>query len=432
MTPKAGRQQAAPAPGSALGAPHGGVPEALHGSALEASDAGAPEAPHGGAAAAPRPDVTVSTPGKLILMGEHAVVYGRPALVAAIDLRLRATFSVPLAPPAASRPLPEIAKIAEIVEIDLPGLAHRVTLSWGEVLAYARAARHGWTAYAARPDLAGFLELRGDDPAHIVKAALGEVAAALGEEAGGAPGLCLRLDSELPIGAGFGSSAAAAVAVVAGYAAWRGRDDLDRDTIARLALEAERRQHGLPSGVDTTTSLHGGILWARRLHPSRGGALACESLAADSPLLRRLRVYHTGTPPEATGAVVAAVRTRRDRDPATYERLFDRMEAATRGLRAELSGAAERPERVTDLIREHQACLEALGVVPAPVRALVRRVEAAGGAAKVSGAGSLAGPGAGSLLVYHPDSEAAAAWEPLRPFAHLPVHLGAAGFRRET
>src|SRR6202166_1036729 len=242
------------------------------------------------AAADAGPAFTVSTPGKLILMGEHAVVYGRPALVAAIDLRLRARFS---ALPGASRPA---------VEIDLPGLAHRVTASWGEVLAYARAARDGWAAYAARPDLAGFLELRGDDPAHIVKAALGEVAAALGEEAGGAPGLGLRLDSELPIGAGFGSSAGAAVAVVAGYAAWRGRDDLDRDTIARLALEAERRQHGLPSGVDTTTSLHGGLLGARRLPPARGGGPACEPLAADSPLLGRLRVHHTGTPPEATGA----------------------------------------------------------------------------------------------------------------------------------
>ncbi|HXO41090.1 MAG TPA: hypothetical protein VN999_06570 [Thermoanaerobaculia bacterium] len=408
------------------------APEAPHGLASKAPHGVASNAPHSGAAAGARPAVTVSTPGKLILMGEHAVVYGRPALVAAIDLRLRATFSLPLAPPGASRPLPEIVETVEIVEIDLPGLDHRVTLSWGEVLAYARAARDGWTAYAARPDLAGFLELRGDDPAHIVKAALGEVAAALGEEAGGAPGLCLRLESELPIGAGFGSSAAAAVAVVAGYAAWRGRDDLDRDTIARLALEAERRQHGLPSGVDTTTSLHGGLLWAQRLQPPQGGALACERLAADSPLLGRLRVYHTGTPPEATGTVVAAVRTRRDRDPAAHEQLFDRMEEATHGLRAELAAATERPERVTDLIREHQACLEALGVVPAPVQALVRRVEAAGGAAKVSGAGSLAGPGAGSLLVYHADSEAAAAWEFLRPFTHLPVHLGAAGFRRET
>jgi mevalonate kinase len=374
-----------------------------------------------GLASTENPPVNVSTPGKLILMGEHAVVYGRPALVAAVDLRLRARFS---APPETSRPAS--------IEIDLPGLGYRTTVGWDEVLGYTRSARDGWAAYAARPDLESFLALRGDDPAHVVKVALGEVAAALGEEAGGAPGLCLRLDSELPIGAGFGSSAAAAVAVVAGYAAWRGGAALDSETIARLALEAERRQHGLPSGVDTATSLHGGLLWARRLPPSRGGELVCEWLGAGSPLLGRLRVYHTGTPAEPTGAVVAAVRTRRDRDPEAHERLFDRMAAATEALRSELGAAAERPAAVIALIREHEACLEALGVVPEPVRNLVRQVEAAGGAAKVSGAGSLAGPGAGSLLVYHPRPEAAAAWEFLRPFAHHPVHLGAAGFRRET
>jgi mevalonate kinase len=417
------------------------------------------------------PAVTVSTPGKLILMGEHAVVYGRPALVAAIDLRLRARFS---SPASASR------RETDEVQIDLPGLGHRATASWAEVLGYARAAREGWATYAARPGPASFRELRGDDPAHVVKVALGEVAAALGEEPGRAPRLRLRLDSQLPIGAGFGSSAAAAVAVVAGYAAWRGgaaghgthgahgapaNSALDLATIERLALEAERRQHGLPSGVDTATSLHGGLLWAQRLPTAAAaasapapasaaaqppgkpaatpdleipwaavpaGPLVCERLAATSPLLGRLRVYHTGTPSEPTGAVVAAVRARRDRDPAGHERLFERMEAVTRALRRELGLAAERPPLVVEWMREHQACLEALGVVPEAVRALVRRVEAAGGAAKVSGAGSLAGPGAGSLLVYHPDPELAAGWDFLRPFPHHPVHLGAAGLRQEA
>jgi mevalonate kinase len=126
------------------------------------------------------------------------------------------------------------------------------------------------------------------------------------------------------------------------------------------------------------------------------------------------------------------VRAGRDRDPAAYERLFDRMAAATTALRAELALPAESPEHVVALVREHEACLEALGVVPAPVRALVRQVEAAGGAAKVSGAGSLAGPGAGSLLVYHSSPERITDWEFLRPFPVHPVHLGAAGFRRET
>ena len=111
------------------------------------------------AAVSERQAVAVSTPGKLILMGEHAVVYGRPALVAAIDLRLRARFS---ALPRRSRGGSPPSR-PERVEIDLPGLGYRTTASWEEVLGYTRAARDGWAAYAARPDLPGFLALRGED-----------------------------------------------------------------------------------------------------------------------------------------------------------------------------------------------------------------------------------------------------------------------------
>ncbi|HEY6552480.1 MAG TPA: galactokinase family protein, partial [Vicinamibacteria bacterium] len=67
-----------------------------------------------------RAPLAVSAPGKLILMGEHAVVYGRPALVAAIDLRLRVSLSP-----------------ADPVILDLPGLGHLEHLSWREVRAYA-------------------------------------------------------------------------------------------------------------------------------------------------------------------------------------------------------------------------------------------------------------------------------------------------------
>jgi hypothetical protein len=64
---------------------------------------------------------------------------------------------------------------------------------------------------------------------------------------------------------------------------------------------------------------------------------------------------------------------------------------------------------VAGALRECAQGLEALGVVPAPVRSLCREVEAAGGAAKVSGAGSGSGEAAGVLLVYHPSPAALAA-----------------------
>ena len=84
-------------------------------------------------------------------------------------------------------------------------------------------------------------------------------------------------------------------------------------------------------------------------------------------------------------------------------------------------------------IREAEECLEELGVVPAGVRSLVRRIEAAGGAAKISGAGALsAGRSAGSLLVYHPELESLSGWSLLRPFPFYAVRLGAPGLRGET
>ena len=352
--------------------------------------------------------VAVSAPGKLILMGEHAVVYGRPALIAAIDRRL----TVRIAP-----------RQDDAIHLDLPGLAHAAETSWPEVLGYARSARERWDAYSREPGPERFREARGEDPAHVVKVALGEAVGDLHP-----PGLDLRVDSQLPIGSGFGSSAATAVGVIAGCLAFLGLP-LDPLRIEGLALEVERRQHGLPSGVDSATVLFGGLLWARRL-PAAG--LETERLAPSSPLLRRLRVYDTGTPPESTGAVVAAVRGRRDQDPVRHERLLDRIEAATRAFRSQLAQPEEDAAVVVELIREAQACLEEVGVVPEAVRSVVRRIEAEGGAAKVSGAGSLAGPGAGSLLVYHSDPERIATWPFLGPYSFHPILLGAAGLRRET
>src|SRR3989338_4870442 len=38
--------------------------------------------------------ITVSSPGKLMLLGEHAVVYGKPCLVTAVDQRMNVTISL--------------------------------------------------------------------------------------------------------------------------------------------------------------------------------------------------------------------------------------------------------------------------------------------------------------------------------------------------
>ncbi len=352
--------------------------------------------------------VTVSAPGKTILMGEHAAVYGRPALVAAVDRRLYARLR---------------AIAGGAVRLELPEVEVSETVSWDQVVDYARAARRRWRDYERQPGPDAFARLRGGDPGHLVKVALGEAAEFLDEER--LPGVEVRLESEIPIGAGFGSSAAAAVAIACGCLRWRGAQPQVSD-LERIGLEIERRQHGSPSGIDTATVIRGGLVWAVR---DGGGRFTTSAVKARSPALGRIRVFNSGTPAEATGAVVAAVRARRDAGPEEFEELLDRMEAATRELRRQLESEDDAPEGLVESMVEFETCLEAAGVVPPALRAVIREVEARGGAAKISGAGALSGAGAGSLLVYHPDP----AFEPpLDGLERLDVRLGAEGVRVEA
>ena len=341
-------------------------------------------------------------------MGEHAAVYGRPALVAAVDLRARAVLEV-FGP--GSGGAPEL-------ELHLPDVGVRETLPWSELVAYADSRRLAWNAYAAgRGELAAVL---GEDPAHVVKTAMGELLG-LPEAARGiarlAAGARLEVRSELPVGAGFGSSAAVAVAVLRAAADALGLEP-GPALLQRLAVAVERRQHGKPSGVDTAAVIRGGLLWAER----RDEELSLEQLDSGQPssgslgeaVFRGFRLYDSGPPAEPTGEVVAAVAQQRASDPAGFDRSMDEASRATVSLRRELESAAPSGERIAGAMMRFGAWLESLGVVPAPVAEAVRRLEAAGAAAKISGAGSLAGPGAGSLVVYH-RRPGHGPWRPHRP-----------------
>ncbi len=347
--------------------------------------------------------VAVSAPGKLILMGEHGAVYGQPALIAALGLRVRAELERGVEPG---------------VDLGLPDLGVQVGASWWEIAAGAARARARWQAYRD----GGAFE-RDEDPAALVRVALGE---ALGNRhPASLPPLRLRLRSELPVGAGFGSSAAVAVAVIAGFDAWRGAEP-DAERVERLALEVERRQHGLPSGIDHGTVLRGGVQWAVR---REDGGLRLRPVAVRAELLRAFRVYDSGPPAETTGAVVAAVAERRRAEPARFEAVLARMGAAVTGLRA----ALERGDAaaVVPSIGDFERCLEEIGVVPEPVRLAVRRFEGAGGAAKISGAGALSGAAAGCLLVYVPPAATAAPAEP-SGWRRIDTALGGPGLRVEA
>jgi mevalonate kinase len=367
-------------------------------------------------AKAPAASAVARVPGKLILMGEHAVVYGRPALVATVGLRVTVQ---------ATR---EPESGAPGVLLDLRDLEHRERALWPDLVDYADRARRAWERYSENPSPERFADVETGDPAHLVKVALGELAceAAGRGTAGALPPVSLRIESELPLGSGFGSSAATAVGVLAaGMALLGGATDLP--TLDRLALEVERRQHGMPSGADHNTVLRGGVLQILR---DSSGALTLEPVQVSRETLERFSIFHTGAPAESTGEVVAAVRQRRSEDPATFERLLDRMGGSVVAFTDELTRPRPDATRLAELVRDYERCLERLGVVPESVRQRLTEAAAQGVIGKISGAGSLSEGGAGSLLVFGEMLGGAPA--ALSNYTPYPARLGVPGLELEV
>ena len=299
-------------------------------------------------------------PGKLILSGEHAVVYGRPALAMAIDRCAQSTITLG-APDLVSFDLVDLKESDSFTLRALGELKTRVQRNYqlflnGEL---------GIRDVLHKPiELFEFAFITLLDGLHLKFS----------------DGLNIQTQSNIPIGCGMGSSAATILSLLRGIGHYF-RVEFRPDWFLKYSLEAEKLQHGFPSGVDSFISLNGGC------------ALFQNGEATSVPL-PRLAMYlvNTGTPLATTGECVVEVKTRFERDL-----IWNDFEAVTRAL--EKAVRENKLEDVQAAIRENHRLLTRIGVVPARVQQFIADIEAQGGAAKICGAGSVMGDAAGMTLV---------------------------------
>jgi len=241
--------------------------------------------------------------GKVILFGEHFVVYGIPSIVSAIDKKTIA-----------------IVKRIEGSGWSLQDDREVITPGYKE----------------------GKLKQQRDPIERILRAAGINPAKT---------GIKITLRGDLVAGSGLGASAASCVAIARALNEEFGLG-LSDEQINEIAYEGEKGYHGTPSGVDNTAATYGGLIWFVRGEPN-----VIERIELREPV--EIVVGNTGVV-ASTKAAVAGVRERKEKNPEKYGRIFREAEKIVHEARRALESYDMRS--VGELMNRNHELLRAIEV----------------------------------------------------------------------
>jgi mevalonate kinase len=276
---------------------------------------------------------SASAAGKVILLGEHAVVYGRPAVAVPVS-GVRAT-----------------------VEVTRQALGNGIVIEAQDL---------GRVYRLEESDMA--------DAAHALQATVRHTLQYLGL-ASTQQALRIRVCSEIPIARGMGSGTAVATALVRALTQHYGQH-LTARAVSDLVFQTEILLHGTPSGVDNTV-----VAFEKPVYFVKGTRADVFWVGKPFTLL----IADTGIPSQTRDAV-AAVRRGWQAEPVRNEMLFDEIAALVDDARQAM--ACGDLETLGQAMNANQRRLQRLGVSSPELERLVAAALGAGaGGAKLSGGG---------------------------------------------
>ncbi|MFQ6015235.1 MAG: mevalonate kinase [Anaerolineae bacterium] len=268
-----------------------------------------------------------SAPGKVILFGEHAVVYGRPAI------------AVP------------VTQVQATVEVQEEGRGIRVVAQ----------------------DLDEVYQVERLPPSHPFRLIVTKTLKRLEIEE--LPDLTISIRSSIPMARGLGSGAAVSAAMVQALTSHLG-GELTLEEISALVYEADVFYHGTPSGIDNTV-----IVYQKPVYFVKGHEPY--TFAVKRPFWLAIADSGVVSP---TRIAVGDVRLAWQRDKGRYERLFDAI--GTIADQARWAIEEGELEQLGLLMDENQRLLRQIDVSSPELEALIVAARRAGAkGAKLSGAG---------------------------------------------
>lgn len=285
-------------------------------------------------------------PGKIILFGEHTVVYKKPAIAVAIDRGVN-------------------------VEL-IPRNDDNITVKL-DLIDY----------YKKSQLVNKKLNYKIDSQKKMITDYIYEVINLFEFE----KGFDLTVDIKMYLGAGLGSSAAVTVSTLKAVSLYVNKQ-IDKKTIAQTAREIEIKIQGAASPIDTSMSTYGGIIFI-----DENSKLNRIDFNMKLPLIVS-NCEISGN----TGKLVESVRLKYEKYPTIVGNIFKAMEQIA--IDAKVALEKGNSELIGDLMNINQGLLDAIGVNTTELSDMVYKAREYGAkGSKLTGSG-----GGGCIIAYTPEN----------------------------
>ncbi len=325
-------------------------------------------------------NIIKKAPGKIILIGEHAVVYGYPAILSPINLFSKA----------------EISEVdSGKVRIQAPNYDLDETVTSVKFLEDYEQYSKWMQQYRENNDKKLLDKVRKDNNA-FPKIIINSVFKHVGYTE--KPSFFLHKFSHVPQG-GFGSSSSVGASIIKAVDEYYDFN-LTKQEMIDILIAGESEFHGYQqSGGDQNVVFHETLVYYQK----KDGVGVSRPLSLQSKLLDEVLVINSGKPKDGTGEVVNKIRESRIENQEFVDGIFERLGELTEEILGYLEN--DYKQAFFSAIDEAGDLLIKLGIVRPKTHELINELRKLGGYMKISGAGAITGDVSGALLCFGDDLE---------------------------